>query len=83
MGFYGYLETGEETIMRSAWPLYDPARDYPEEEQRIEWAKDVVRAVRLARVNMNVPAARKPHIFIGGTGQPFSHHRNQHVSVLR
>ena len=61
---YGYLETGEETIMRSAWPLYDPARDYPEEEQRIEWAKDVVRAVRLARVNMNVPAARKPHIFI-------------------
>ena len=61
---YGYLETGEETIMRSAWPLYDPARDFPEEEQRIEWAKDVVRAVRLARVNLNVPAAKKPHIFI-------------------
>ena len=61
---YGYLETGEETIMRSDWSLYDPARDYPEEEQRIEWARDVVRAVRLARVNLNVPAARKSHIFI-------------------
>ncbi len=61
---YGYLQNEEETIMRSAWPVYDPAREYPEEEQRIEWAKEVVRAVRLARVNMNVPAARKPHIFI-------------------
>ena len=61
---YGYLRTGEETIMKSAWPLYDPARDYPAEEQRIEWAKEVVRAVRLARVNMNVPAAKKPHIFV-------------------
>ena len=61
---YGYLGTGEETIMKSAWPLYDPARDYAAEEQRIEWAKEVVRAVRLARVNMNVPAAKKPHIFV-------------------
>ena len=61
---YGYLGTGEETIMKSAWPLYDLARDYPAEERRIEWAKEVVRAVRLARVNMNVPAAKKPHIFV-------------------
>ena len=61
---YGYLGTGEETIMKSAWPLYDPSRDYAAEEQRIEWAKEVVRAVRLARVNMNVPAAKKPHIFV-------------------
>ena len=61
---YGYLETGEETIMRSAWPVYDPAREYAAEEQRIEWAKEVVRAVRLARVDLNVPASRKAHIFI-------------------
>ena len=37
--------------MRAEWPQYDPAREYAEEEQRIEWAKEVVRAVRLARVN--------------------------------
>ena len=50
--------------MRSAWPVYDPAREYAAEEQRIEWAKEVVRAVRLARVDLNVPASRKAHIFI-------------------
>ncbi len=61
---YGYLETGDETIMKSAWPEYDPGLEFPDEEQRIEWAKEVIRAVRLARVNLNVPAAKKPHIFI-------------------
>jgi valyl-tRNA synthetase len=59
---YGYLETGEETIMRSAWPLYDEALNFPEEEQRIEWAKDVVRAVRQIRVDMNVAPSKKIHL---------------------
>ncbi|MBQ4424545.1 MAG: valine--tRNA ligase [Lachnospiraceae bacterium] len=56
------LETGEETIMRSAWPQYDKALHFPEEEQRIAWAKEVVRAVRTLRVDMNVPAAKKVHM---------------------
>ncbi len=59
---YGYLDTGEETIMRSAWPLYDEALNFPEEEQRIEWAKDVVRAVRQIRVDMNVAPSKKIHL---------------------
>ena len=37
---------------------------FPVEEQRIGWAKEAVRAVRTVRVNMNVPAARKAHIFV-------------------
>ena len=59
---YGYLETGEETIMRSDWPLYDEALSFPEEEQRIEWAKDVVKAVRQIRVDMNVAPSKKIHL---------------------
>lgn len=48
--------------MRSAWPQYDKALHFPEEEQRIAWAKEVVRAVRTLRVDMNVPAAKKVHM---------------------
>ncbi|MBO4838534.1 MAG: valine--tRNA ligase [Lachnospiraceae bacterium] len=59
---YGYLETGEETIMRSAWPQPDPALDFPEEEQRIAWAKDVVKAVRQIRVDMQVAPSKKVHL---------------------
>ncbi|MBO4406448.1 MAG: class I tRNA ligase family protein, partial [Clostridia bacterium] len=59
---YGYLETGEETIMRSAWPRFDEALSFPEEEQRIEWAKDAVRAVRQIRVDMNVAPSKKIHL---------------------
>ncbi len=58
------LDTGEETIMRSAWPQYREDWNFAAEEQRIDWAKEVVRAVRTVRVNMNVPASRKAHIYI-------------------
>ncbi|MBO4873488.1 MAG: valine--tRNA ligase [Lachnospiraceae bacterium] len=59
---YGYLETGDETIMLSAWPQFDEALSFPEEEQRIEWAKDVVRGVRQIRVDMNVAPSKKIHL---------------------
>ena len=59
---YGYLETGEETIMRSDWPVPDPALDFPEEEQRIAWAKDIVKAVRQIRVDMQVAPSKKVHL---------------------
>ena len=45
--------------MRSAWPLYDETLAFPEEEQRIEWGKDIVRAVRQIRVDMNVAPSKK------------------------
>ena len=50
--------------MLSAWPQPKDGWNFPAEEQRIAWAKEAVRAVRTVRVNMNVPAARKAHIFL-------------------
>ena len=59
---YGYLETGEETIMLSAWPVYEEALNFAQEEQRISWAKDVVKAVRQIRVDMGVAPSKKVHL---------------------
>ena len=59
---YGYLETGEETIMKAPWPLYDESLNFPEEEQRISWAKDIVKAVRQIRVDMGAAPSKKLHL---------------------
>ena len=61
---YCSLEGEDTTIMRAAWPVFEEEWNFPEEEQRIEWAKEIVRATRVTRLNMNVPASRKAHLFI-------------------
>ena len=59
---YGYLETGEETIMTAPWPVYKESLSFPEEEQRISWAKDIVKAVRQIRVDMGAAPSKKLHL---------------------
>ncbi len=61
---YCSLTSDDETLMLSSWPVSRREWNFPAEEQRIEWAKEVVRSVRTVRVNMNVPASRKAHICI-------------------
>ena len=58
------LQSEEETIMRSAWPQYCEADNYPAQEARIEWLKEAIRAVRNLRASMNVPASKKAHIYV-------------------
>ena len=58
------LHPEEETIMMTAWPEYDAARHYPEEEAMIARAKDVVRGMRNLRTDMDVPPSRKAKIII-------------------
>ena len=54
----------EETIMLSAWPVYDEAKNYPAEETKVERAKDVVRGMRQLRTDMDVPPSKKAAIVI-------------------
>ncbi|MBR1623765.1 MAG: valine--tRNA ligase, partial [Pseudobutyrivibrio sp.] len=58
------LQSEEETIMLSAWPEYDEAKNYPVDEAKVERAKDVVRGMRQLRTDMDVPPSKKAAIHI-------------------
>ena len=58
------LQSEEETIMRSSWPEYREDWNFPKEEQMIGMIKEAVRGVRNLRVEMNVPNAKKAHIYV-------------------
>ena len=61
---FGALNPEEETIMISAWPVYDEALNCPEAEAALEHSMDVVKAMRTLRTDMDVPPSRKASIFI-------------------
>ncbi len=58
------LQDEEKTIMRSAWPVYDPALDFPAEEDAVEKIKDLVREIRAVRTGMEVPPGRKAQVYV-------------------
>ncbi|SHJ33017.1 valine--tRNA ligase [Pseudobutyrivibrio xylanivorans] len=58
------LQSEEKTIMLSAWPEYDEAKNFPVEEAKVERAKDVVRGMRQLRTDMDVPPSKKAAIHI-------------------
>ncbi|MBQ4101317.1 MAG: valine--tRNA ligase [Oscillospiraceae bacterium] len=53
-----------ESIMIDAYPAYDPALHFPEEEEVFDKVIDVIRAVRNRRNEMNVPMSKKADLFI-------------------
>ncbi|MBQ0059223.1 MAG: class I tRNA ligase family protein, partial [Lachnospiraceae bacterium] len=61
---YCTLLPEEETIMTSAWPVYDPAMDFPEDEALITQYIELIRGIRNIRTKMNVPASTKSDLFI-------------------
>ena len=58
-----------ESIMVSAWPVYDPSLAFAKEEADFEKVMDAIRAVRNRRAEMNVPPSRKAQLCIA-TGEP-------------
>ncbi len=58
------LQSEEETIMLSTWPVFDEAMNFPVEEAKVERAKDVVRGMRQLRTDMDVPPSKKAAIHI-------------------
>ena len=58
------LQSEEETIMLSKWPVYKEGWNFPEEEHAIEHCKDMVKGIRNVRKEMDVPPSRKAKLFI-------------------
>ncbi len=58
------LQSEEETIMLSKWPAYREDWCFPQEERAIEHCKDLVKAVRNVRTQMDVPPSRKAKLII-------------------
>ena len=58
------LHPQEESIMLAEWPQYKQDRSHPEEEILMGHVKDIVRAVRNVRGDMDVPNSRKAKLYI-------------------
>jgi len=56
---YQKLPGHEETIMRAAWPVQNPAFTFETECGQMEAAMEIVRAIRNLRAEMKVPPAQK------------------------
>ena len=58
------LQSEEETIMLSQWPVYQEEFYYPAEESMIEKIKEAVRSVRNLRAEMDVPPSKKAYMYV-------------------
>lgn len=58
------LQDEEESIMISAWPVYKPEWNFPEEEYAVETIKEAVRAIRNVRTSMSVPPSKKAKVYV-------------------
>ena len=58
------LQSEEESIMISNWPVYTAERSFPKEEQDIEIIKEAVRGIRNVRTEMNVPPSKKALVYV-------------------
>ena len=58
------LQSEEESIMISAWPVYEEAKAFKEQERAIETIKEAVRGIRNVRAQMNVVPSRKALVYV-------------------
>ncbi len=58
------LQTKEESIMVSEWPVFREDRQYAQEENTIELMKEAVRGIRNVRTQMNVAPGKKAAVFV-------------------
>ncbi|MFI3213935.1 MAG: valine--tRNA ligase [Eubacteriales bacterium] len=58
------LQSTEESIMVSEWPIYKEEWAFAKEESDIELIKESVRGIRNARTGMNVPPSRKAQVYV-------------------
>ncbi|MDR2903896.1 MAG: class I tRNA ligase family protein, partial [Clostridiales bacterium] len=58
------IQSEEETIMLSAWPVYREDYHFAKEEKEIELIKEAVKGIRNLRAEMNVPPSKKSKIII-------------------
>ena len=58
------LQSEEESIMVSAWPVHREEWEFAREEEAIELMKEAVRGIRNVRTQMNVAPSRKAAVFV-------------------
>lgn len=61
---YSHLSDDERPIIVAEWVGFDPARSFPTEQEEVSEIIDGIRAIRNARVQMNVPPSRKAKLYI-------------------
>ena len=61
---YQALPHEDESIMISAYPVFDEALLFPEEEAAMEKVLDAIRAIRARRAEMNVLPSRKTKLYM-------------------
>ncbi len=58
------IQSEEESIMVSDWPVYQEAWNFAGEESAIELMKEAVRGIRNVRTQMNVAPSRKAAVYL-------------------
>lgn len=58
------LQSGEESVMVSAWPVYKEEWSFPSEERDIGIIKEAVRGIRNVRTQMQVAPGRKARVYV-------------------
>ncbi|MDO4555791.1 MAG: valine--tRNA ligase [Lachnospiraceae bacterium] len=58
------MQSEEESIMISSWPVYKKEWEFEKEEAAIETIKEAVRAIRNVRASMNVPPSKKATVYV-------------------
>ena len=58
------LQSEEESIMISKWPVFSEERSFSKEEKDIEIIKEAVRGIRNIRSEMNVAPSRKASVYV-------------------
>ncbi len=53
-----------EALIIEQWPAYGDELSFPEEGAAFEMVMDAIRAIRSTRAEMNVPAAKRPRLYI-------------------
>jgi len=61
---YGFLPGTSGSIMVTSWPQFDQKHIYEEEAKAVDAIMDIIKAVRSARAEINVPASRKTRIVL-------------------
>ncbi len=58
------LQSEEESLMISPWPVYREERNFKREEIEVGRIKDAVRSIRSLRTDMNVAPGRKASVYV-------------------
>ena len=61
---FGYLPTGEDSIMISKWPEYKEELSFPADEKKMQLVMDAIRSIRNLRTQMNVAPSKKAKVII-------------------